>query len=330
MYPLSIAQSNTISYLRYKFYLYYFIVNSFQFSRHFKMELRQLKYFVAVAEDLQFVSASRKLLVSQPALSQQIKLLEEELGVDLFIKAKRQIYRKVELTEEGKMFLKDAQQILKLCNKAKEQLKNVALLQKSFKLGTYRMLTEQRILDTLALFSQNFPDWDIKIVELPTFLSVQEALLDESIDFGISVLPIKYQTELDYISLKKSQFRIILSQNHPLANEEKISLKDLHHERWIEIDASVHPILEEVERHCIKAGFNRRPNIIQEVSSLEIMAQLVGMGKGIAFVPSFFDTHNITNIVNKPLDNTLIEFEQCLVFKADKFKELKTVFGGTF
>jgi DNA-binding transcriptional LysR family regulator len=288
------------------------------------MELRQLKYFVTVAEELQFLSASRKLLVSQPALSQQIKLLEDELGVDLFIKIKRQIYRKVELTEVGKVFLKDAQKILKLSNEAKERIKNIAASKKSLKLGTYRMLTGQLILDTLALFARNFPETDLTIVELPTILSVQEALLDETIDFGISVLPINYKG-LDYISLKKSQLSVILYKNHPFANKKKLTLAALHAERWIEIDAAVHPIFEAVEKMCIKAGFNRRPNIVQEVSSLDILAQLVGMGKGIALVPSFFDTSTISNVVNKPLEDALIEFEQCLVFRKDRFGEMSAM-----
>ena len=288
------------------------------------MELRQLKYFVAVAEELQFSSASHKLLVSQPALSQQIKLLEMELGVDLFIKVQRQIYRKVVLTQEGEVFLKDAQKILQLCDKAKNQVQNRVFSKKTLKLGTYRMLVEQRILGVLALFSENFPDLDVQIVELPTFLNVQEALLDETIDFGISVLPLHYK-ELDAILLKKSELSVILPKNHALAREEKLTLAQLHQERWIEINASFHPIFEEVEKLCIKAGFNRRPHIVQEVSSLEIMAQLVGMGKGIAFVPSFFDTSTISNIVNKPLDNTPIVFEQCLVFQTDKFKEISKV-----
>jgi DNA-binding transcriptional LysR family regulator len=288
------------------------------------MELRQLKYFVTVAEELQFSSASRKLLVSQPALSQQIKLLEDELGVDLFIKIKRQIYRKVELTEAGKLFLKDAQKIMQLCSKAKERIKDIAASKKNLKLGTYRMLTGQLILDTLALFAHNFPEIDLTIVELPTILSVQEALLDETIDFGISVLPINYKG-LDYISLKKSQLSVILYKNHPFANKKKLTLAALHAERWIEIDATVHPIFEAVEKMCIKAGFNRRPNIVQEVSSLDILAQLVGMGKGIALVPSFFDTSTISNIVNKPLQDALIEFEQCLVFRKDRFNEMSAV-----
>lgn len=288
------------------------------------MELRQLKYFVTVAEELQFLSASRKLLVSQPALSQQIKLLEEELGVDLFIKIKRQIYRKVELTEAGKVFLKDAQKILNLCDKAKKNLKNATTSDQNLKLGTYRMLTGQIILEALDLFARHFPNTDMTIVELPTILSVQEALLDETIDFGISVLPINYKG-LDYLTLKKSHLRVILPQNHPLAHKDKLTLAELHQERWIEIDAAVHPIFEAVEKLCIKAGFNRRPHIVQEVSSLDIMVQLVAMGKGIALVPSFFDTSAVTQIVNKPLDNTLIEFEQCLVFRTDRLIDMRLV-----
>lgn len=288
------------------------------------MELRQLKYFVTVAEELQFLSASRKLLVSQPALSQQIRLLEDELGVDLFIKAKRQIYRKVELTDAGIVFLKDATKILQLCEQAKQHLKDHTLAKKSLKLGTYRMLIGQRVLEVLALFSQHFPDIDVQIVELPTILNVQEALLDETIDFGITVLPLFYK-ELDYILLNKSHLSVILSKDHLLAQKEKLTLEELSKEQWIEITASFHPIFEEVERLCLKAGFNRRPNIVQEVSSLEIMAQLVSMKKGVALVPSFFDTSAVPNIVNKPLENTLIKFEQCLVFRSDLFTEISNV-----
>lgn len=292
------------------------------------MELRQLKYFVAVAEEEHFLNASRKMLVSQPALSQQIKLLEDELGVDLFVKAKRQIYRKVELTEEGKMFFIDAKKILQLCDKAKTSIQNRILSQKALKLGVYHMLTEQRLLDTLALFSKNFPDIDVSIVELPSFLNVQEAVLDESLDFGITVLPLHHK-DLDYISLKKSLMSVIMHKNNPLSSIEKLQLHQLHQERWVEITASFHPIIEEIEKLCIKAGFNRRPHIVQEVSSLDVMAQLVNMGKGIAFIPSFYDIQNLPNIVNKTLDDTFIKFEQCLVFRKNKYhKMVETLLNG--
>ena len=285
------------------------------------MELRQLKYFVAVAEELQFSRASAKLSISQPALSQQIKLLESELGTDLFVKIQRQVFRKVTLTLEGELFLKDAQKILQLCDKAKATIKNRALTNKTLKLGIYRMLINQRIVEALGLFSKYFPDIDIQIVELPTFLTVQEALVDESIDFGISVLPHHY-IELDSILLKSSVLNVIMAKNHPLAHQDKIVLEQLNQERWIEISSSFHPILDEVEKLCIQAGFNRKPNIVQEVSSLAIMAQLVGMGKGIAFIPSFFDTSEISNIINKPINHLPIIFEQGLFYKKNRFKTI--------
>lgn len=291
------------------------------------MELRQLKYFVAVAEDGQFVSASRRMFVSQPALSQQIKLLENELGVELFVKIQRQVYRKVVLTEAGQVLLKDAKKILQLCDKAKENAKNAVTQRRTLNLGTYRMLVGRRIMDTLALFAEHLSGWDIKMVELPTHLSVQEAVLDETIDVGISVLPLK-NDKLEAIVLKKSRLTVILPQHHPLAALDKLTLSTLRHEKWIEIDAAVHPIFEEIERLCLQAGFNRRPNIVQEVSSLEVMAQLVALGRGIAFVPSFFETSTVVGIVNRPLDDASIEFEQCLVFRKDKWREIKDVLNN--
>ena len=82
------------------------------------MELRQLKYFVGVAEELHFGHAAQKLFVSQPALSQQVKLLEAELGVELFVGFKRTQLHKVELTEAGRALLTDAKRILQLSDKA--------------------------------------------------------------------------------------------------------------------------------------------------------------------------------------------------------------------
>jgi DNA-binding transcriptional LysR family regulator len=184
---------------------------------------------------------------------------------------------------------------------------------KVIKLGTYKMLIPKRIIETVELLTKKYPENDIHIEELSTFLDVQEAILDDTIDYGISILPLHYEN-LDHLLLKKSELNVILPSIHPLAKRKKIALSQLRNERWIEITSTFHPIINEVEKLCLQSGFSRLKNIVQEVSSLEVMAQLVGLGKGIAFVPAFFDTSSIPTIVNRPL-NVPIVFEQCLVFK---------------
>lgn len=285
------------------------------------MELRQLRYFITVADETQFVAASRKLLISQPALSQQIKLLEQELGIDLFIKAKRHIYRKVELTQEGALFLKDAKQIIALADKAKQDVMNRTASRQRIKLGIYRLLIWHRVTDTLDLISKTLPELDIEIVELPTFINVQEALLNEEIDFGISVLPLRYK-ELDYIELKKSKLNVILPASHPLALKKTLFLKDFKQEKWIEITTSLHPVFEEIELLCKAAGFTRKKQIVQEVSSLEVLAQLVSKGKGLAFVPTFFDSSFLPTLVNRKVKDFDLDFIQCLVFRKKRHKQI--------
>ncbi len=266
------------------------------------MELRQLRYFVGVADELHFGRAAEKLFVSQPALSQQIHLLEDEIGVELFGRAKRTQLRKVELTEAGTVFLVEARKILQMAEKAIETARKIGIQQKIIKLGVYRMMLRSRVVEILRVFAQNFPDIEIKLVELPTFLAVQDALFDETIDLGITMLPLKYN-QLTETPFKTGYMKVMLSESHPLASENSLKLDQLKNEKWIEINKSIHTIFEDIERMCKNAGFNRESFIVQEVSSIELLGGLVSLGIGIAFVPSFYDATRVQGVVCKELIN---------------------------
>jgi DNA-binding transcriptional LysR family regulator len=266
------------------------------------MELRQLKYFVGVADELHFGRASEKLYVSQPALSQQIHLLEDEIGIELFSRVKRTQQRKVELTEAGSVFLIEAKNILQLADKAIETARRIGLQQKVIKLGVYRMMIRTRILEIIRIFSENFPDIELKLVELPTFLAVQDGLFDETIDIGITLLPLKYN-QLTETPFKTGYLKVMLSENHPLAKEENLRLEQLKNEKWIEINKSIHTVFEDIERMCKNAGFSRESFIVQEVSSIELLGGLVSLGVGIAFVPSFYDASRVQGVVCKEIVN---------------------------
>jgi DNA-binding transcriptional LysR family regulator len=284
------------------------------------MEQRQLKYFVTIAEELHFNHAADKLFVSQPALSQQIQLLENEIGVELFVKIKRKKLRKVELTKAGEAFLIDAKKILQLSQKALENARKIGLQQQIIRLGVYKMLLKERIIEVITMLSSNFPDTEIKIIELPTFVSVQDALMEETIDLGLTLLPLRY-AELTAKTTQQGHLVIIISEKHPLANEEFIKLSALKNEKWIEINKTLHPVYDEIEKASLQAGFSRIPNIVQEVSSLELLCSLVSLGIGIAFIPSLFNLNHIEGIVvknvinddNSPFDE--VEINHSIAFK---------------
>lgn len=297
------------------------------------MEFRQLKYFVAIAEELHFGNAATKLFVSQSALSQQIQLLENEIGIELFIRIKRKKQRKVELTEAGQAFLNDAKKILQLTQKALENARRVGLHQEIIRLGVYKMLLKERIIEIISLFSKHFPTVEMKIVELPTYQSVQDALLDESIDLGLTLLPLSHDS-LTAKTTQQGHLKVIMSINHSLSEKETLQLSDLKNEKWVEISKSLHPFYDEIENACQATGFSRIPNIVQEVSSLELLGSLVSLGIGIAFVPSLFNLGHIEGIVVKNVvnnDNSLFEMikiNHAIAYKNNRISPLIEAFMG--
>ena len=297
------------------------------------MEQRQLKYFVTIAEELHYNHAAEKLFVSQPALSQQIQLLENEIGVELFVKIKRKKLRKVELTKAGEAFLIDAKKILQLSQKAIENARKIGLQQEIIRLGVYKMLLKERIIEVITLFSNSFPAIEIKIIELPTFVSVQDALMEETIDLGLTLMPLRY-AELSAKTTQQGHLVVIMSEKHLLANEIFIKLSDLKNEKWVEISKSLHPVYDDIENACQHAGFSRIPNIVQEVSSLELLCSLVGLGIGIAFIPSLFNLNHIEGIVLKNVindDNSAfhdIEINHSIAFKTTNSSTLMGTLVG--
>lgn len=277
------------------------------------MELRQLKYFVTIAKEKQFVKAANYLNLSQSALSQQINLLEKEIGVELFDKQKRKINRIVELTKEGKVFLKDAQNILDLCESALDKIRKIRNQKKVLRLGIYRMIHNQRVIDIMGFLGGKFPNHEIKIEEYETHIAVQESLNKDFLDFGITVKPILFE-KLDFIPLKESELNILLYKGHVLEEKNTLELENLKNENWIEINQSVHPIYEEIENYCNAAGFKRESQIVQKISSLELLCHFVSQKKGIAFVPSFLDTSMFPNLIIKRIATNPLKFEQCLAF----------------
>lgn len=288
------------------------------------MEMRQLKYFVGIAETMHYGNAAKKLFVSQPALSQQVQLLENEIGVELFARARRQQHHRVELTEAGKVFLVEARRILQLSDNAVEMARRVGQQRKTLRLGIYKMMLRERIVEIVQVIASNFPDLEIKIVELQAFPNVQDALMDDTIDMGVTILPPKFEA-LSSRLLITSYLNVILPANHRFADRPFLCLADLKDEKWVEIEKSLRPFFRDIEIMCQKAGFSRQSNLVMEVNSFEMLQSMVGLGIGIAFIPSVANTSNIPGIVCKRLmDDPETRFSGFLLRQGIAWKTEKT------
>ncbi|QHT65476.1 LysR family transcriptional regulator [Rhodocytophaga rosea] len=273
------------------------------------MELRQLRYFIEVAQELHFGKAAEKLFISQSALSQQIQLLEEEIGVDLFVRAKRIKQRKVELTEVGLSFLEDAMQVIRQSELAIEKARNLGQSTNELRVGFFKLALREWIVEMMHEVSRLIPDVEVKIMEFPTVESIQDGLLEYKIDLGMTLLPLKDES-LAYKVYKTDHLHVIMSEYHPLASSDTIQLEGLKQEKWVIINKPLHPFYDYIERMCQKAGFSREKNIVQEVSSHEMMCSLVSLNIGIAFMPSLFDLSKEPGIVSKKvLRNSLVPSE---------------------
>lgn len=275
------------------------------------MELRQLKYFVEVAEKQHFGRAAEQLFISQPALSQQIRLLEENLGVELLDTTARKNYRKVKLTRAGEHFLAEARKLLLQARKLEESTKQIALQKQVLRLGVYKALLKERIVEFMEDFHRTNPNTEIILAEYDNYLEVQEALLSREIDKGLTLYPVIHPA-IKYKVLKRGGLSVILSRNHPLAGKEAGIEQLLKTGKWIELSRKVHPVYKEIEERCHSLGIQRQ--IIQEVSSLNLLISLVGLNNGIGFAPSLFDFTSEPGIVVRSLENTVFrDIEICHV-----------------
>lgn len=248
------------------------------------LELRHLRYFIAVAEELHFSRAAERLGISQPPLSQQIHALEEILGARLFIRSNR----RVTLTHAGECFLKEAYAILTQIDQAVETVHRAERGEEGelcFGLTRSTMLGKQ-VPQAIFRFRTQFPAVHLCLEELNSLEQV-DALLRGKIQLGImrdQSLPTMLQSRLLYAD----PLVAFLPTKHPLcsmaASRTPLDPAQMAHERFISFaDAAGTGIRLQFYQICHEAGFN--PKIIQEVQEASTMIGLVAAGLGITILP---------------------------------------------
>ncbi|HGM5492425.1 TPA: DNA-binding transcriptional regulator HcaR [Serratia fonticola] len=266
------------------------------------MELRHLRYFVAVAEELNFTRAAERLHTSQPSLSSQIKDLEGCIGVPLLIRNNRQ----VSLTRAGEVFLHQAISILELSEQAK-QLARKAMEQQVRLIIGFVPCAEVNILpDILPQLRLRLPASSIELVSIIT-TQQEDKLLKGEIDVGFMRRPI-ISNQLNYRVVYREPLVVVMPVNHPLSKEPQIEPHHLDGENFISTDPAHSGALHQMVTTYL-AEFHSKPNIVQAATNILVTMNLVGMGLGLSIVPRYVGHFQSPNVVFRPLPASAPQIE---------------------
>ena len=245
------------------------------------MELRHLRYFVAVGKDEHYGRASRRLRVAQPALSRQIQALEDEVGFKLF----ERLPRGVKLSAAGKYFLEDARGILQEVNEAVARAARVA----SGQSGTLRVgltgnaLWQGVVPESLRRFREAQPDAEFQLNPLGSAQQL-EAVRSGRLDAGFVYDMPKSDPELDRLLVAMDRFELAAPAGYPLAKRKQLRLRDLIDVPFVWFQRWENPALyDRLMQACFRGGL-KSPRIVQEGLHESTVLGLVASGLGVAWV----------------------------------------------
>ena len=275
------------------------------------MELRHLRYFVAVAEELHFGRAAIRLSIVQPSLSQQIRQLEDELGFPLLRRTKRF----VELTDAGKVFLSAAQNILVQVQEAKRTAQRAYRGEEGrLVVGYISSSTYDLLPMMLRAYRERFPHVEVALRELTTQEQVR-ALEEDYIQVGLLRLPISAPM-LNVKVVRQEPIVCVLPEEHPLASRERIATPLLAQEPFVlQSRQRGGGYYVQLMKLCLASGFS--PNVIQEVTEMHTIVSLVAAGMGVSLVP--LSTRNIRSqgVVYRELEGTATLTEMAVAWQRD-------------
>ncbi|MBW4454786.1 MAG: LysR family transcriptional regulator [Nostoc indistinguendum CM1-VF10] len=276
------------------------------------MELRHLRYFIAVAEELHFSKAAERLHIAQPPLSQQIQQLEAELGVELF---QRKTKRQVQLTEAGQVFLQEAYQLFAQLSKAIDLTQRTGRGEKGkLRVGFTSLVTYDLLPVILRRFREQFLEVELVLQELTT-TQQEQALFNRRIHVGFAHPPLEDNT-LNQECIQQEGLVVTLLETHLLARQKNISVRSLLNENFIMFPRHLGPgLYDQILSLCQQGSFS--PKVTQEAIQMQTIIGLVSAGMGIAIVPSSLQNLQRAGVVYRALEEKTPLVETAVVWRQE-------------
>lgn len=243
------------------------------------MELRHLRYFLALAEELSFVKAAEKLCISQPPLSRQIKELEIELNARLFNRNNK----RVELTEAGKYFEKEVRQLLQSLDRITLKTQRISNnLNGDFRIGYISSTFSGDIAKLIKFLSKKYPYVNFRLYEIPTAKQIK-ALEEGKIELGIIRGSVKSQSIKTNLWFSDS-FSVVFNKKNTDLKSEK-DMEQLRDETFVFFNKQYAPqYYDSLIEICANYGFS--PQVVHESNNISSIIQLVKNGLGTSIVPT--------------------------------------------
>lgn len=281
------------------------------------MELRQLRYFLAVAQELHFGRAAERVHIAQSPLSRQIKQLEDELGAPLFIRNKH----RVELSEAGRALIPEAEEILR----ATGQLRNSVLRAQEGMVGKLIIGYTNSAIYTdlpriLMTYRHNYPLVELVLRDNLLTPTQIEELEERRIDIGFLRPPTR-SPKVELLTVTRERLIVALPTAHPLARTTRIDLSSLKDDGFICFSRNLDSALQtQIFRSCQDAGFSA--NVVQEVGDIPSMLMLVSSGMGVGLVPACAKNMRLQGVAFRPLVGGGPPLEMALAWNKDQHSAL--------
>ena len=275
------------------------------------MDLRSIRYFVAAAEQLHFGRAADKMNVVQPAISQQIKHLEEELGLLLF----ERVGNAVILTEAGRQMLPECRKLLRLAEDSIRVAQNAGkggdgMVRFAFVDNAVSAL----LPPLLQQFRAQYPRVELTLQALDRQSQIA-ALDDRTVDVGLMPEPI-CEDRFSYQRFISAPLVVALPQEHRLAARTSLRIAELEHEPFILFPAVLRARINEIIMSaCAVAGFT--PRVAEEANQIHTCLALVDAGVGVTLLPSWAASKGVHDVVFRPLADTKMTYALAFAWRRD-------------
>jgi DNA-binding transcriptional LysR family regulator len=274
------------------------------------MELRQLEHFVAVAEERSFTRAARRMNIVQSGLSMSIRSLEEELGTKLFERSARGVV----LTPAGEAMLPEARRAISAVDSARVAVDATqGLLRGTLAVGVAQASDPGRVARLIGRFHDEYPGVTVRVIQ-GSAETLMAGVSAGEIDIALCGKPQAMKKPLNCITLVRAPFVLACGPKHPLATRDRVTLKELTRERFIDMNTGW-TSRQLTDRAFGQAGMKR--DIVCELDDVVLLLQMVEEGLGVAIIPGI-STRITSGLKYVAIHPPLPEWQFVVAFHGDQ------------